>query len=962
MAVPEQTPYIEHTGNGATTSFALKFQCESKDHLIVLVDEIEPPIETWSLTGGNVVFTTAPAAGKKITLQRNTPFSRTTDYQSYNNSFRPPAVNKDFDWIWLKLQELGVADWILSNRINDLRAYVDKQDNVLQDNIDSLKNYVDDKDDELRNYLLSAIQEQGVALDQLEEYYSYLMQQLAQVAIDRGWAASFIVSADGSTQQQVNDRIGNTWYAKPLGYELNSRVMLNNGDIVKSTVGGNTNNPNAEMTGWVLTSNVYNVLTVADMLNLNLKGGDIVQVDSYLTPNLALAEPYVGGGLFKFNSALVGENDGGHVINGCVRQNIHDFNIENFGARLDGNINCTSAVNKACAALQAAGGGKLTVPKGVLLWGEQEFAGATGKGYSYKGKSLFEITGCTEPVTIELNATYIKLTEGLRYGALNPVTGLPHPSTGRFTDSDYRASIGSAFELTFNSKVMIKGAATLDFQQDTIQVGGTWGDTGIQIQSNGLRIYANVEGYAENIKILGAPLDGVYVGMPFSTGNYNYHYDKVGKVTLLNVESFKSGRQGFSHTGGFQGTFINCKFNETGMGKIASMPMAGIDIEPTAGAPCKELVFINCECAFNAGVGFLNYAKSEDVTWFGGKLIGTRNWTHWMQQDGGAVFHGTQFVGLGTWFGSTSQYLSCKFSDDISNYDKNPSYRGSWMMQNTQSALFKDCEYHTYRGRLVSVTDSPLFDGGIVYLHDIDENIGAGYMNLGSARIKSITVKDLRVNPQSARYSSNGVFLDSLSYAETSGNFRWGSSGGQKGGYRSPSAFSNYDGGKINGNLSRDFVGIATSTNIDKTTVNKIIPVSAIPTAVDESMYYKRGDLLLNTAATATSWTEAICITAGYTCNTAWTASTSVTTGSYVFVSNRVYKCVTAGTTGNSAPTGTGIGISDGTAAWDYLGSKAEFRTYGEKATSVSNATATDDTATKLNALIASLKNAGVIQ
>lgn len=192
MAVPEQTPYSEHTGNGITTSFALGFQCETKDHLIVLVDDIEPPIATWSLTGGNVVFATAPAAGKKITIQRNTPFSRTTDYQSYNNSFRPPAVNKDFDWIWLKLQELGVADWILSNRI------------------DALKNYVDDRDDELRAYLMEEIRKQGVALDQLDEYYNYLMERLAQIAVDKGWDASFVVDGN-KTQKQINDnaRINN---------------------------------------------------------------------------------------------------------------------------------------------------------------------------------------------------------------------------------------------------------------------------------------------------------------------------------------------------------------------------------------------------------------------------------------------------------------------------------------------------------------------------------------------------------------------------------------------------------------------------------------------------------------------------------------------------------------------------------------------------------------------------------
>lgn len=187
MAVPEQTPYIEHTGNGATTSFALKFQCESKDHLIVLVDEIEPPIATWSLTGGNVVFTTAPATGQKITLQRNTPFGRTTDYQSYNNSFRPPAVNKDFDWIWWKLQELGVADWILGARI------------------DALKNYVDRKDDELKAYLMEEIRKQGVALDQLDEYYNYLMERLAQIAVDKGWDASFVVDGD-ENQHDINSK------------------------------------------------------------------------------------------------------------------------------------------------------------------------------------------------------------------------------------------------------------------------------------------------------------------------------------------------------------------------------------------------------------------------------------------------------------------------------------------------------------------------------------------------------------------------------------------------------------------------------------------------------------------------------------------------------------------------------------------------------------------------------------
>ena len=89
MAVQEQTPYQEITANGVTTSFVLDFDCENKDHLIVTLDGVEPPVGNWSLTGGSVVFTTAPANGALIVIQRNTPFSRSTDYQSYNNSFRP---------------------------------------------------------------------------------------------------------------------------------------------------------------------------------------------------------------------------------------------------------------------------------------------------------------------------------------------------------------------------------------------------------------------------------------------------------------------------------------------------------------------------------------------------------------------------------------------------------------------------------------------------------------------------------------------------------------------------------------------------------------------------------------------------------------------------------------------------------------------------------------------------------
>lgn len=188
MAVPVQTPFVEYIANGVTTNFSLGFDCENQSHLIVTVDDIEPIVGSWSLSVGAVVFNSAPISGSKIIIKRNSPFERDRDFQLYDQSFRPPAVNLDLDRIWRKLQELGVMDWLLGNRIDDL------------------KKYVDDRDDELRAYLLEEIRKQGVALDQLEDYYNYLMQRLAEIAVNGGWESSF-VSYGSITQKKYNDGV-----------------------------------------------------------------------------------------------------------------------------------------------------------------------------------------------------------------------------------------------------------------------------------------------------------------------------------------------------------------------------------------------------------------------------------------------------------------------------------------------------------------------------------------------------------------------------------------------------------------------------------------------------------------------------------------------------------------------------------------------------------------------------------
>lgn len=63
-----------------------------------------------------------------------------------------------------------------------------------------------------------------------------------------------VADASGETQQQVNYNGGSKWHSRVGGYLENERVVLANGDIVKSTIDGNVNDPNVDMTGWVSTS------------------------------------------------------------------------------------------------------------------------------------------------------------------------------------------------------------------------------------------------------------------------------------------------------------------------------------------------------------------------------------------------------------------------------------------------------------------------------------------------------------------------------------------------------------------------------------------------------------------------------------------------------------------------------------------------------------------------------------
>ena len=114
----------------------------------------------------------------------------------------------------------------------------------------------------------------------LAEGKTYIQNVLIDLAQSNNFTASYLLTESGKFQQEINDSIGAKWYSKPNGYALNDRVMLDNGDIVKSTVNGNVNNPNVGMTGWALET-IRSVPTPTNLSSINSpKHRQRVYVDS----------------------------------------------------------------------------------------------------------------------------------------------------------------------------------------------------------------------------------------------------------------------------------------------------------------------------------------------------------------------------------------------------------------------------------------------------------------------------------------------------------------------------------------------------------------------------------------------------------------------------------------------------------------------------------------------------------
>ena len=274
---------------------------------------------------------------------------------------------------------------------------------------------------------------------------------------------------------------------------------------------------------------------------------------------------------------------------------------EQFGAKGDGRSDDTPAFQAMGRAVSERGGGTIVLrPRATYRLGRQT-ASRDGSTFAFSPQPTLPIDG-VNGLVIQGNGAILKLNDGLRYGAFDPATGrrYDHPEKGGFTRRAYAAIVGRLIEITNSSNVRIADLV-LDGNADQLLIGGRWGDTGIQLAATGLSATRVDRVLIENVVSRNNGLDGIYI----RGRNVSEAEGAPDDIVLRDVRCDRNGRQGVSVVGGRGLRFERCTFANTGQGPVASMPKAGVDLEPNGRNWTTDATFEGCAFVNNRGVGLL---------------------------------------------------------------------------------------------------------------------------------------------------------------------------------------------------------------------------------------------------------------------------------------------------------------------------------------------------------------------
>lgn len=111
IKIPNTTPIVRYSANGVDSAFEYAFPIFASEDLAVYLDGAQQASGftingAGNTSGGNVVFDTAPASGVVVTLSRELPIERVTDYLE-GGSFSAQSINSELDYLIAALQQVN---------------------------------------------------------------------------------------------------------------------------------------------------------------------------------------------------------------------------------------------------------------------------------------------------------------------------------------------------------------------------------------------------------------------------------------------------------------------------------------------------------------------------------------------------------------------------------------------------------------------------------------------------------------------------------------------------------------------------------------------------------------------------------------------------------------------------------------------------------------------------------------
>src|SRR5207237_199524 len=117
---------------------------------------------------------------------------------------------------------------------------------------------------------------------------------------------------------------------------------------------------------------------------------------------------------------------------------------------------------------------------------------ATQPAYSFFPSKVMELVGCGKMVTIMGNGARLRCANGLRYGTFDASSGQPiYRPMPNYTAADLATPYAAMIKIENCTGGIDISDLELDGNVSRLLIGGSFGDTGRQIQAYGLQLINN---------------------------------------------------------------------------------------------------------------------------------------------------------------------------------------------------------------------------------------------------------------------------------------------------------------------------------------------------------------------------------------------------------------------------------------------------------------------------------------